>query len=122
MSDLANVDEKMLDEEELSGDEYEEFDTKDGVLDLNRNNLGVAEAVALSSWIVGNVSLKEINLAWNRGIPQAGWQAIFDALSIPSCMLEKLTLDENVINDHAAQSLSNTLTSNITLKALNLRH
>ena len=94
--------------------------TKLKVLEITNNNLGDDDAIALSSRMAGSVSLKEINLACNRGITQAGWRTIFDALSDSSCRSEKLSLEGNDINDAAAQSLSDALASNTTLKTLNL--
>ena len=90
------------------------------ILNLGSNHLGDAEAVALSSGIAGNTTLKEINLSNNRGITEVGWQALFGTLSNSSCRLERLMLAQNWINDAAAQSLFNALTSKTTLKTLNL--
>ena len=90
------------------------------VLDLTGNALGDAEVVALPTRMAGNASLKEINLRFNRDITQAGWQAFFNALSSSGCRLEKLKLGGNNINDAAAQSLSNALASNTTIKTLDL--
>ena len=67
-----------------------------------------------------NVSLQEIRLSRNEGIGQAGWQSLFEALSILSYRFEKHMLEKNKINDAAAQSLSNALASSTTLKTLNL--
>ena len=96
------------------------------VLDLNRNDLGDAEAAALSSGMAGNASLKEINLAGNKDITQAGWQAIFDSLfgaldnPTPTCVLEDLGLGDNQLNAEVMYSLIDALTSNMSLKSLNL--
>ena len=88
-------------------------------LDLSDNNLGDAEAAALSFGMAGNTSMKYINLS-HSGITEVGWQALFDALSNSSCRLEGLSLHGNEINDAAAQFLSDALASSTTLKTLDL--
>jgi len=89
-------------------------------LDLFRNAIDDKGADILSSGLIGNQSLTNLNIG-RGGFTEIGWLAIFAMLKNPHCRLMSLDLGYTDINDSVAQSLTNALRCNSTLKTLTLR-
>eukprot|EP00579_Thalassiosira_antarctica_P013627 CAMPEP_0201938610 /NCGR_PEP_ID=MMETSP0903-20130614/41659_1 /ASSEMBLY_ACC=CAM_ASM_000552 /TAXON_ID=420261 /ORGANISM="Thalassiosira antarctica, Strain CCMP982" /LENGTH=652 /DNA_ID=CAMNT_0048479899 /DNA_START=124 /DNA_END=2079 /DNA_ORIENTATION=+ len=90
------------------------------VLVLADNEIDDERVVVLATGLTENSTLKELDLSKNPFITEIGWRTIFVTLKNPVCILEKLFLQENRINDAAGDSLADFLTNNSTLKALDL--
>lgn len=85
-------------------------------LDLSRNHLSGANAVALSLALKENTCLKELDLR-DSEIDDQGATAIAGALRSNVC-LEKICLRDNPIGNDGAAALAKALTSNATLTSL----
>ena len=68
----------------------------------------------------GSINLEVLNLSENHDITTVGWRSVFSALQSPRCMLQKLFLHYNEINDEAVTYLGNVLANNCTLRRLGL--
>ena len=96
-------------------------------LNLANNNLGVEGAKALADAlksgraVLTHLDLSQNNLT-NHGTDMSGILAIAEALKSGSAVLEKLVLDGNSIEDEGAVALGEALTSNKSLKELELFH
>ena len=66
----------------------------------------------LASVLINNSHLKVLNLECIDSITNEGWQAIFDALQNPRCMLEEFKVDGNGFGDEDVTHLANLLSSN----------
>ena len=63
-------------------------------------------------------SLKLLDLAANRSITTQGWKTFANLLRSPTCMLKKLDLFENSIDDDTLATFANALVHNRSLSAL----
>jgi len=75
----------------------------------------------LSSGLVGNYRLTNLQIGGVNCLTDIGWQSIFAMLKSPQCKLESLDLGSTDINDAVARSLTNALSCNSTLKKLSLK-
>jgi hypothetical protein len=89
-------------------------------LSLNGTQIDDEGADILSSGLIGNNKLTNLDLARNC-FTEIGWQAIFAMLKNPQCRLVSLDLGSTDINDAVARSLTNALSCNRTLKKLFLK-
>jgi hypothetical protein len=89
-------------------------------LSLNGTQIDDEGADVLSSGLIGNNKLTNLDLAGNC-FTEIGWQAIFAMLKNPQCRLVSLDLGSTDINDAVARSLTNALSCNRTLKKLFLK-
>ena len=79
------------------------------VLGLSASGINDEKAVILANSLDGNSTLKELHLGNNLSVTETGWIAIFTALGNTRCILEKLSLRANFIDDVLLQCLLNTL-------------
>ena len=90
------------------------------VLDFSDSDIDDEGVVVLATGLSETSTLEESNISSNPIITVTGMQAICAALQSPSCRLEKLSLENNELDDATAHSLSKTLTNNSTIRALDL--
>jgi len=72
--------------------------------------------------IVGNSSLKRLDLTGNKKITSVGWQAFSTVLHHPNCKLVQLRLFRTVLNDAAAHVLGTAISGCSSLKDINLAY
>jgi len=65
--------------------------------------------------------LRYLYLTWNRSITIRGWKRLSTLLEMPGCKLETIDMGSNNIGDDVTQLFANALSSNSTLKKLNLK-
>ena len=63
-------------------------------------------------------SLKSLNIGANVSIETQGWKTLANLLRSPTCMLKKLDLFENSIDDETLATFANALVHNRSLSAL----
>jgi Ran GTPase-activating protein (RanGAP) involved in mRNA processing and transport len=90
------------------------------VLLLQENSLDDTTAHSLANALVNDTRLKVLSLSNNPNITTAGWQALFGALQSPHCILQRLHLQENDLEDFDVSYLVNSLASNHTSRCLDM--
>ncbi|XP_004343810.1 hypothetical protein CAOG_07086 [Capsaspora owczarzaki ATCC 30864] len=89
-------------------------------ISLQENQIGDAGAQAIAEALRANTTLKELLLHLNQ-IGDAGAQAIAEALKVNNTLTD-LYLDENQIGDGGAQAIAEALKANATLSYVHLKH
>ena len=85
---------------------------------LYGNSIDDAAANLLGKALDSLSRLKVLKLGSNYDITTEGWQAIFDTLQSPRCMLQELVLFENGFTDEVVTHLSHSLANNCVLRHL----
>jgi Ran GTPase-activating protein (RanGAP) involved in mRNA processing and transport len=87
-------------------------------LGLQDTGIDDERANILSFGLNGNETLKRLNLSWNQDITEHGFQALVDTFLNPGFRVEKLIIEQCVMSDANALSLSTVLRLNTTIKSL----
>jgi len=87
-------------------------------LNLRNNKIDDKGIAILTRAFADNVTLKEIDLGFNRDITPSGWQLFFKCLQNSSSSIEELDISSNNIPDEGVVALGNALKNNTTLHVL----
>ncbi|KAL9185059.1 hypothetical protein ACHAXT_002836 [Thalassiosira profunda] len=89
-------------------------------LALALNYIDDAAAVSLGNALAAG-KVKTLDLSRTRGITHEGYRALFEPLSAPTCIVEKLFLSENSdLDDEGISCLASALIGNESIRELNL--
>ncbi|XP_066462651.1 NACHT, LRR and PYD domains-containing protein 3-like isoform X1 [Eleutherodactylus coqui] len=88
-------------------------------LNLGYNNLLDTSCTQLASGIRNNPSLKKLGLFYNN-LSGPHFSDLMDALSSPTCRIEKLDLGDNNLSDTSCTQLASGIRNNPSLKILDL--
>mmetsp|Transcript_23529 Transcript_23529/g.50819 ORF Transcript_23529/g.50819 Transcript_23529/m.50819 type:complete len:163 (-) Transcript_23529:729-1217(-) len=94
--------------------------SKLAALDLRSNAIDNERAVKLASTLTKKNTPTNLNLGHNPAITETGWIGIFTSLQSRNCRLERLSLDGTMINIAPTLCLVDALTTNNTLRVLDL--